>query len=101
MHSRNTEAAVNTELSVQPVKAAGKDTLDTSLGSSATAEAARLRWLPKVSPREGLEIISGFAKELAGTPQQMTERAQIMEAIYRDSGGNHVFPLLAAHGGLW
>jgi len=38
---------------------------------------------------------------LAGSLTQLTQRASVYRHIYRASGGNHIFPLIAAHGALW
>ena len=41
------------------------------------------------------------ARELAGGLDDLTKRADIHRAIFKDSRGNHAFPLIAAHGALW
>ena len=41
------------------------------------------------------------ATALAGRPGDLVQRATVYHHLYRHSGGNHVFPLLAAHGALW
>ena len=41
------------------------------------------------------------ATRLAGGPLDMPKRAILLHAIYRDSIGNHRFPLVALHGALW
>ncbi len=41
------------------------------------------------------------AVRLAGATHQLTQRAATYHHIYEDSGRNHVFPLIAAHGALW
>ena len=38
---------------------------------------------------------------LAGRPGDLVQRASVYHHLYRASGGNHVFPLIAAHGALW
>jgi hypothetical protein len=38
---------------------------------------------------------------LAGTLPQLAQRASVYHHLFRASGGNHVFPLIAAHGALW
>jgi hypothetical protein len=38
---------------------------------------------------------------LAGGLTDLTQRATVYRQLFRDSGGNHVFPLIAAHGALW
>ena len=41
------------------------------------------------------------AVAMAGQPGDLVQRASVYHHLYRHSGGNHVFPLLAAHGALW
>ena len=38
---------------------------------------------------------------LAGGLTDLAQRAMVYHHLYRESGGNHVFPLIAAHGALW
>ncbi|MCA8908525.1 MAG: hypothetical protein KDA49_05425 [Rhodospirillaceae bacterium] len=38
---------------------------------------------------------------MAGANGDLAQRAMVYHHLYRHSGGNHVFPLLAAHGALW
>ena len=38
---------------------------------------------------------------LAGSLTALSQRATTYHHLFRDSGGNHVFPLIAAHGALW
>lgn len=38
---------------------------------------------------------------LAGGLSDLPQRATTYHHVYRDSDGNHVFPLIAAHGALW
>lgn len=38
---------------------------------------------------------------LAGRAGDLAQRASVYHHLYRHSGGNHAFPLLAAHGALW
>ncbi len=38
---------------------------------------------------------------LAGGLTDLAQRATVYHSVYRESGGNHVFPLSAAHGALW
>jgi hypothetical protein len=40
-------------------------------------------------------------EKLAGGLTQLAQRASVYRHIYRASGGNHIFPLIAAHGALW
>src|SRR5262245_25140475 len=39
--------------------------------------------------------------ELAGGLEEIPRRAARLHGLYQDSGGNHAFPLIAAHGALW
>jgi len=41
------------------------------------------------------------ATKLAGRLTDLAQRAAVYHHIYEASGGNHVFPLIAAHGALW
>jgi hypothetical protein len=41
------------------------------------------------------------AEEIAGGLTDLIQRATVYRHIYRQSRGNHVFPLIAAHGALW
>ena len=41
------------------------------------------------------------ATRLAGRPADLVQRASVYRHLFAHSGGNHVFPLLAAHGALW
>ncbi len=41
------------------------------------------------------------ATRLAGGLCDVSQRAATYRSLYRDSGGNHVFPLIASHGALW
>jgi hypothetical protein len=38
---------------------------------------------------------------LAGPLEDIPRRAALLHGLFLDSGGNHVFPLIAAHGALW
>lgn len=38
---------------------------------------------------------------LAGKLTDLSQRATVYHHLYQQSGGNHVFPLIAAHGALW
>jgi hypothetical protein len=49
----------------------------------------------------GYTQIHDQAVQLAGEPLDMPKRALILDEIYRDSDGNHAFPLIALHGALW
>lgn len=41
------------------------------------------------------------ATELAGSVLDIPRRVGLLTSVTRETGGNHVFPLLAAHGALW
>ncbi len=45
--------------------------------------------------------IRAEATARAGNPLDMPKRAVLLDEIYRDSKGNHRFPLVALHGALW
>ena len=55
----------------------------------------------KVAPEAILEIARNDANVLAGGPGDLVQHAITHHYLYRQSGGNFVFPLLAAHGALW
>ena len=48
-----------------------------------------------------VEKIRARATALAGKTGDLIQRASVYHHLYADSGGNHSFPLLAAHGALW
>lgn len=48
-----------------------------------------------------LAALRAEAVALAGRPGDLVQRASVYYHLYRASGGNHVFPLIAAHGALW
>ena len=41
------------------------------------------------------------ATRLAGGLTDLSQRATVYHHLYEDSGKNHIFPLIAAHGALW
>lgn len=51
--------------------------------------------------RAAYEGIRTEARQLAGSPSDIVARVVAHHALYRDSGGNHAFPLVALHGALW
>lgn len=53
------------------------------------------------SLREAYENLNRDATRLAGGLTDLSQRATVYHHIYRESGGNHIFPLIAAHGALW
>lgn len=48
-----------------------------------------------------VQAIRASATALAGNNGDLIQRASVYHHLYADSGGNHCFPLLAAHGALW
>lgn len=52
-------------------------------------------------PRDGYEVLHAEAVRLAGEPGDIARRVMAHHRIYRDSNGNHAFPLVALHGALW
>jgi hypothetical protein len=48
-----------------------------------------------------VERIRARAIALAGTTSDLIQRASVYHHLYAESGRNHCFPLLAAHGALW
>lgn len=51
--------------------------------------------------RQAYAAIRTEAVQLAGGLTDLVQRATVYHHLYRDSGGNHIFPLIAAHGALW
>lgn len=51
--------------------------------------------------RNRLAALREEGEKLAGGLTQLAQRASVYRHIYRASGGNHIFPLIAAHGALW
>ncbi|WDI43916.1 hypothetical protein [Bremerella sp. P1] len=47
------------------------------------------------------DALHAEAVRLAGTTRQLSQRAATYHHVYEDSGRNHIFPLIAAHGALW
>lgn len=45
--------------------------------------------------------IENEATRLAGGLSDLAQRATVYHHVFHHSGGNHVFPLIAAHGALW
>jgi len=54
-----------------------------------------------VNPQDGYEVLRAEAVGMAGAPGDIARRVMVHHFIYRDSGGNHAFPLVALHGALW
>ena len=66
------------------------------------------RWSHLVDTEGGLaapelawQTIHAFAQELSGRPVDGRARGEEYWAIYQDSQGNFMFPLIATHGSLW
>jgi len=51
--------------------------------------------------KQTYETFHAEAVRLAGTTRQLSQRAATYHHVYEDSGRNHIFPLIAAHGALW
>jgi hypothetical protein len=52
-------------------------------------------------PRDGYAMLRAEAVRVAGEPGDIARRVMFHHFIYQDSGGNHVFPLVALHGAMW
>jgi hypothetical protein len=52
-------------------------------------------------PTDGYAHLRAEATRLAGAPGDIARRVMLHHRVYRDSGGNHTFPLVALHGALW
>ena len=52
-------------------------------------------------PHDGYALLRDQAVRLAGSPGDIAQRVMAHHQIYRDSGGNHAFPLVALHGAMW
>ena len=48
-----------------------------------------------------IQAMRARAIALAGKNSDLIQRASVYHHLFADSGGNHCFPLLAAHGALW
>lgn len=57
--------------------------------------------LTELQLRAAYEGLRSEAVVLAGGLTDLAQRATVYHHIYRASGGNHIFPLIAAHGALW
>lgn len=51
--------------------------------------------------RTTFEDLQKEGLRLAGGLNDLSQRATVYHHIFKDSGGNHIFPLIAAHGALW
>ena len=65
----------------------------------------RNRFFQKVSAMDMLardfQSLTREAERLAGGLRDLAQRATVYHHLFRASGGNHAFPLIAAHGALW
>lgn len=52
-------------------------------------------------PGDGYALLRDEAVRLAGAPGDIARRVMAHHQIYRDSKGNHAFPMVALHGALW
>jgi hypothetical protein len=51
--------------------------------------------------RNAFEELQADGLRLAGGLNDLSQRATVYHHVYKESGGNHIFPLIAAHGALW
>jgi hypothetical protein len=51
--------------------------------------------------REAYEALVEEGTRLAGGLRDLVQRETVYHYLFEDSGGNHAFPLIAAHGALW
>jgi hypothetical protein len=51
--------------------------------------------------RAAFEELQADGLRLAGGLDDLSQRATVYHHVFRESGGNHIFPLIAAHGALW
>jgi hypothetical protein len=51
--------------------------------------------------RKAFEDLQADALRLAGGLNDLSQRAAVYHHVFKESGGNHIFPLIAAHGALW
>ncbi|NQV23871.1 MAG: hypothetical protein HQ518_05830 [Rhodopirellula sp.] len=51
--------------------------------------------------RVAFEKFQSEGLRLAGGLNDLSQRAAVYHHVFRESGGNHIFPLIAAHGALW
>ena len=58
--------------------------------------------MPIVTPLEAYyDSLRSEAERLAGGLNDLAQRATVYHHLYEHSGGNHIFPLIAAHGAMW
>ena len=51
--------------------------------------------------RKAFEDFQADGIRLAGGLNDLSQRATVYHHVFKESGGNHIFPLIAAHGALW
>jgi hypothetical protein len=51
--------------------------------------------------RTEFEKLQADGLRLAGGLTDLSQRATVYHHVFKESGGNHIFPLIAAHGALW
>ncbi|MFT5325261.1 MAG: hypothetical protein ACI8P0_003129 [Planctomycetaceae bacterium] len=51
--------------------------------------------------RTAFEKLQADGLRLAGGLTDLSQRATVYHHVFKESGGNHIFPLIAAHGALW
>lgn len=57
--------------------------------------------MPAAQLQQVYDQLRREARQLAGGLTELAQRATVYHHVFRESGGNHVFPLIAAHGALW
>jgi hypothetical protein len=51
--------------------------------------------------RKAFEKLQADGLRLAGGLNDLSQRSTVYHHVFKESGGNHIFPLIAAHGALW
>ena len=51
--------------------------------------------------KQAFEDLQTDGLRLAGGLNDLSQRATVYHHVFKESGGNHIFPLIAAHGALW
>ncbi len=57
--------------------------------------------MSRLSLTAAFDSVHQEAAQLAGGLTDLTQRATVYHHVFQHSGGNHAFPLIAAHGALW
>lgn len=60
-----------------------------------------IRSISREAVLANFDEIHATGTRLAGQLPDLVQRATVYRQLFRDSGGNHIFPLIAAHGALW